>query len=130
MGLARRQPRASRRHGAATIAAAAVALAGCGGEESARVPGDQVAVVLDDFSIRPQTIRARPGRLTFTIENRGRIGHNFHLVRGGREPLEVKTVFPGDTRTAGARLRRGEYRMVCTVSNHEELGMYGKLVLR
>jgi plastocyanin len=109
----------------------AVVLAGCGGDEpTARARGGQVAIVLDDFSIRPQTIRARAGELAFAIENRGRIGHNLHLRRGAGEPLEVTTIFPGEAKTATARLPRGDYRMVCTVSNHEELGMYGTLVVR
>jgi plastocyanin len=109
----------------------AVALAGCGGDEpSARARGGRVAIVLDDFSIRPQTIRARARPLTFTIENRGRIGHNFHLRRGAGEPLEVTTIFPGEAKSDTVTLARGDYRMVCTVSNHEELGMYGTLVVR
>jgi plastocyanin len=109
----------------------AAALAGCGErEETARVRGERVAIALDDFSIRPQTVRARAGELTFMIENRGRIGHNFHLRRGAGEPVEVTTIFPGEAKTATATLRRGDYRMVCTVSNHEELGMYGTLVVR
>jgi plastocyanin len=108
-----------------------VAIAGCGGDEpTARTRDARVEIVLDDFSIRPQTIRARTGEITFVIENRGRIGHNFHLRRGAGEPLEVTTIFPGDRKTATATLARGDYRMVCTVSNHEELGMYGTLVLR
>jgi plastocyanin len=108
-----------------------VAVAGCGaGEPTARVRDGRVAIVLDDFSIRPQTIRARAGELAFELVNRGRIGHNFHLRRGAGEPLEVSTLFPGDRETATAELPRGDYRMVCTVSNHEELGMYGTLVIR
>jgi plastocyanin len=116
---------------AGVAAGVIVALAGCGGgEPTARVRDARVRIVLDDFSIRPQTIRARPGEITFEIVNRGRIGHNFHLLRGAGEPLEVTTIFPGDRRTATATLTRGDYRMVCTVSNHEELGMYGTLVVR
>jgi plastocyanin len=108
-----------------------VAAAGCGQDEpTARVGDGRVAIALDDFSIRPQTIRAPAGELTFELVNRGRIGHNFHLRRGAGEPLEVSTLFPGDRRTASANLPRGDYRMVCTVSNHEELGMYGTLVIR
>ena len=109
----------------------AVALAGCGGSEPvARARDGNVRIVLDDFSIRPQTVRGRDGPLSFDIVNRGRAGHNFRLRRGAGEPLKVTTLLPGDTETASADLRRGDYRMVCTVANHEELGMYGTLVLR
>ena len=27
-------------------------------------------------------------------------------------------------------LKRGTYRMVCTIANHDDLGMYGSLVVR
>ena len=108
-----------------------VALAGCGGDEPvARARDRTVRIVLDDFSIRPQTVRARAGRIRFEIVNRGRAGHNFRLRRGAGEPLKVTTLLPGDSESATAVLRRGDYRMVCTVGNHEELGMYGTLVLR
>jgi plastocyanin len=109
----------------------AVALAGCGGGEPvARARDGNVRIVLDDFSIRPQTVRAHAGRVSFDIVNRGRAGHNFRLRRGPGEPLKVTTLLPGDSESIAADLRRGDYRMVCTVANHEELGMYGTLVLR
>jgi plastocyanin len=107
------------------------AAAGCGGDDSvSRARDGRVAIVLDDFSLTPQRVRAGAGRLEFELVNRGRVGHNFHLRRGGSEPVEVTTLLPGDRETATAELPRGDYRMVCTVSNHEELGMYGTLVVR
>jgi plastocyanin len=116
---------------AAACCSGAIAIAGCGdGEPSERVPDRAVRIVLDDFSIRPQTVRARDGRLRFDIVNRGRAGHNFRLRRGPGEPLKVTTLLPGDSETIAADLPAGDYRMVCTVANHEELGMYGTLVLR
>jgi plastocyanin len=116
---------------AAAVPLAAVVFAGCGGDEpTARARDGRVAIVLDDFSIRPQIVRARPGRLAFAVVNRGRAGHNFHLRRGAGEPLELTTLFPGDRKTGRLRVSRGDYRMVCTVANHQELGMYGTLVVR
>jgi plastocyanin len=116
---------------AALLTMTVLAAAGCGADEpTVRIRDARAAIVLDDFSIRPQTIRARPGRIAFALVNRGRVGHNFHLRRGGGEPLEVTTLLPGDRENVTADLERGDYRMVCTVSNHEELGMYGTLVVR
>jgi plastocyanin len=116
---------------AALLTVLLCAAVGCGGEEpTARVRDGRAQIVLDDFSIRPQTIRARAGRITFALVNRGRVGHNFHLRRGTGEPLAVTTLLPGERETVTAELGRGDYRMVCTVSNHEELGMYGTLVVR
>jgi plastocyanin len=127
-------PSARQRNVARSVAAAGlvlVALAGCGGSESTTRAGDgRVRIVLDDFSIAPQRVRVPAGETSFQIVNRGRIGHNFHVVGRNGEPVEVTTLFPGERKSAAATVRRGNYRMVCTVSNHEELGMYGTLVVR
>ena len=52
----------------------------------------RVTVVLDDYSITPQRIASRPGRLTFTVDNDGRVAHNLvvHAPGGG----EVKPRLP------------------------------------
>ena len=111
--------------------AACLLLAGCGGgAEPVQVREAAVAITLDDFSITPQELRARRGRVTFTATNGGRLPHNFRLRRGDDEPIQITTLLPGRSGSASARLRRGEYDMVCTVSNHEELGMRGTLVVR
>jgi plastocyanin len=113
------------------LLAAIVALAGCGGDEAdARGADGRVAIVLDDFRYRPQTIRARPGRLTVELSSRGRLGHNFNLRKGGRTVATVKTLKPGVRRTAAIDLTRGDYRMFCSIANHEELGMYGAITVR
>ena len=110
---------------------AAVLFAGCGGAGPAiEARGQRVAIELDDFLIRPQNVRAEGGELTFAVTNRGRLGHNFRLRDGGREVVEVTTLLPGESATASATLRPGTYKMVCTVANHEQLGMTGRLVVR
>ena len=110
---------------------AAVALTGCGAAESAvQARGQRVEIELDDFLLRPQNVRAGAGELTFQVTNRGRLPHNFRLRDEGREVVKIATLLPGESGTAEARLRRGIYKMVCTVANHEQLGMTGRLVVR
>jgi plastocyanin len=110
---------------------AAVLLAGCGGAgPPVQARGQRVEIELDDFLIRPQNVRAAAGELTFVVTNRGRLGHNFRLRDEGREVVEVTTMLPGDSDTVSARMRPGSYKMVCTVANHEQLGMTGRLVVR
>lgn len=125
-------PRRPWRLDAAFAAAlSALALGGCGGAEPPTpAEGRRISIALDDFFIEPRRVRARAGPITFAIANRGRLGHNFHLRRGDGEPLAVPTIFPGATEPARANLPRGDYRMVCTVANHEELGMTGTLIVR
>ena len=110
---------------------AAVLLAGCGGAgPTVRARDQRVEIELDDFLIRPQNVRAQAGRLTFAVTNQGRFGHNFRLRDEGREVVEVTTLLPGESATRTATLRPGSYKMVCTVANHEQLGMTGRLVVR
>jgi plastocyanin len=120
----------------ARATAALVALAvviGCGGDEPTAVVRDQaVDITLDDFLIRPQNIAVHVpvGRVEFRIVNRGRLRHSFHLWGENRAPIEIERLAPGASTSASAYLPRGEYRMVCTLSNHAELGMTGRLVVR
>jgi uncharacterized cupredoxin-like copper-binding protein len=110
---------------------AAVLLAGCGGAgPTVEARGQRVEIELDDFLIRPQNIRTQAGRLTFAVTNQGRLGHNFRLRDGAREVVEVTTLLPGESATRTATLRPGSYKMLCTVANHEQLGMTGRLVVR
>jgi plastocyanin len=111
------------------LALSAAALPACGGEPAARVRGGRVAVTIEDFRYRPQLIRAAPGRIRFDLVNHGRLAHTFRLERGN-VVAKVSSLLPGDRATKVARVRTGEYRFLCALSNHEELGMYGTLVVK
>jgi plastocyanin len=117
---------------AIAAALAALALGGCGGPEPPTdVRDGRVEIELDDFLIRPQNVRAAAGELTFEASNRGRLGHNFRLRnRAGEEPVAITTLLPGERASETVRLPRGDYKMLCTVANHEQLGMTGRLVVR
>ena len=115
----------------ALAAAAALPLAACADDRPpTRARDGRVNVTLDDFSITPQRIRARPGRLTFEVVNRGATGHTLRVMRGEREVAGVKTLLPGASATASGRFEQGDYDLVCSLGNHEELGMYGTLTVR
>jgi plastocyanin len=114
------------------LALLAAALPACGGAEpEARARDGRVAVRLDDFRYRPQQIRAAPGRLRLDFVNQGRLAHTFRLERGeGRIVAKVSSLLPGGRARKIVRVRTGEYRFFCALSNHEQLGMYGTLVVR
>ena len=123
----------SPRHLTAVALAAAVALpaAGCADDASpTRVRDGRVKVALDDFSITPQRIRAKPGRITFAVTNRGEVGHTLRVLRGDKELAGVKTLLPGDSGTASGTFAKGRYDLVCILGNHRVLGMYGTLTVR
>jgi len=106
--------------------------AGCGADEPAavRADDDAIAITVEDFRFTPQNISATPGRLEVRLTNEGRLAHTFRVERKNTIVKKVSSLLPGDTATTSIPLRRGEYRFFCALSNHEELGMYGTLVVR
>jgi plastocyanin len=115
----------------ALAAATALPMAGCADDAApTRARDGRVGVTLDDFSIAPQRIRAKPGRITFRAVNRGAIGHTLRVMRGDREVVAIKTLLPGASGTGSGTFERGSYDLLCILGNHEELGMYGTLTVR
>ena len=115
------------------LALSALALAACGGVGSAvRERTRSFTVTLDDYLIRPQSIRVPTGgELTVTVTNRGRLGHTFR-IRSARPRTcwRSRRSEPGESKIAHASSsRRGTYTMYCVLANHEELGMHGTLVV-
>jgi plastocyanin len=123
----------------ARLAAALVALlplAACGdGNGSsgppATVPGGRpLEVSGDEYSFEPSRAVAAAGELEIVLDNRGSLAHNLKLMQGDRDLGGTATFRGGESRRATVRLGRGDYRMVCTVGNHEQLGMVGSLKVR
>lgn len=112
----------------------ALTLAGCGDAGApVRTTSDQFTVTLDDYLIRPQELRVPSGRpLTITVVNRGRVGHTLRIRGATRNVLAFTTIRPGESKTRSFKrpLAKGTYTMYCALSNHEELGLYGKLIVR
>jgi plastocyanin len=116
---------------ALAVLVAALIITGCGGGEPlARVRDRHVDMGLDEYLIAPQDLSVPAGTVTFRVVNHGRLRHSFRLWGAGGEPVAIKSLFPGDGATRTADLEPGEYRMVCTIMNHAELGMTGRLIVR
>jgi len=120
---------------AGPLAALATALAtlgatGCGSPDPVSVRGSTIDVRLEEFRFVPQAIRASAGRVTIRVRNEGVLAHNLKLFRRGVEVVGTDTIQHGMPASTTVTLRRGTYRMVCTIANHDDLGMYGSLVVR
>ena len=114
----------------------AVALAaGCGGDDKERpkgpvksfAAGQPVKVVGKEYFFTPARVRAGGSPIRIELANRGTLAHNLKVVQGARELGGTPTFPAGGTRDGTVRLAPGRYRMVCTVANHEQLGMVGEL---
>jgi hypothetical protein len=109
----------------------ALLLAGCGSAEPVREPDATIELAIRDFRVAPQVVRA-PGRqdLTIIVRNTGRLPHNLRIRGTGGNRVKFRTLLPGESAARVVKLPRGDWRMFCSLSNHEELGLYGTLVLR
>jgi plastocyanin len=123
----------------AALAAAVAGLAGCGEDDPVRIEGRTLEVRLEEFKITPEDVSVAPGRLRIVARNVGRLTHNLKVVKEDEEDREAPptelggtgTAQPGETATFTFQaLQPGEYRMVCTITNHDDLGQYGELYVR
>jgi uncharacterized cupredoxin-like copper-binding protein len=121
------------------VVGAAAAMAGCGGEPApVTVRGDTVRVTLDEFRIHPQNIRVHAGRVHLVATDRGRLTHNLVVESITDDPTKevvygrTDTAHPGQTVTERDPLvlKPGQYRLACTIANHENLGQYGTLTVQ
>jgi plastocyanin len=93
--------------------------------------GKAVHVVADEYSFDPETIVVTGGgELEIELENDGSLAHNLRVLDGGTELGGTPTFSGGQTRTGTVEVQPGEYELVCTVGDHEELGMMGKLTVK
>jgi plastocyanin len=119
------------------IALLALAAGGCGddddepGRKVTASSGSTVRVVADEYSFDPETIALTGGgRFEVELENQGSLAHNLRIYDGDTEVDGTDTFTSGKTRSATVELEPGEYELVCTVGNHSDLGMRGKLTVR
>lgn len=121
---------------ALALALCPLAVTACGGDDTPKrtvtVPANAKAtVVAREYSFDPSGIVVRgAGRLEIRLRNDGSLAHNIKVRRGG-ELVGGTPSFPaGETESALVVLEHGNYELVCTVGDHEELGMKGELTVR
>lgn len=118
------------------LVTAALVAVGCGDVSYTRMPDDRVSVRLDEYRVLPEHIQVTAGRITLVARNTGRLTHNLVVVQFKR-PLgdevekqygePTKTLFPGQTGSTTVDLKPGKYRLICTISNHDNLGQWAEL---
>ena len=118
--------------------ATALALSGCGEDDPVEIDGRTLRLRLDEYRIMPQDVRVEAGRLRIVATNVGRLTHNVKIVRQDEDDLEAPVAEIGGTRSTQPGesaavtfedLEPGDYRLACTIANHDDLGQYGTLVV-
>jgi plastocyanin len=118
---------------ALTLAALVPLLAGCGGNDrpggTVTAPaGGSVRLTAKEYSFDPSTIVVPTGgTLRLTLANKGSLAHDIKVEKNGRVVGGTPPFPAGETRSATVRLGAGTYEFICSVGDHAELGMKGKL---
>jgi plastocyanin len=93
--------------------------------------GKAVTVVAKEYSFDPNTIvLTGGGKLTVELDNQGTLAHNLRVLDGGTDVGGTPTFAGGEPRSGTVTLKPGEYEILCTVGDHADLGMKGKLQVR
>jgi plastocyanin len=100
--------------------------------DAAAVPAaTPVGIGEREYAIAVYRPRVRPGRLKLNVRNLGEDVHDLVVKRAGRRVGGLATIVkPGATATLRLNLRTpGRYLLVCTVADHERLGMRATLTV-
>ena len=121
------------------LAAAALALAGCGGDDDGGggpattvAAGKPLTVKADEYSFAPENIvvEGGSGPLKITLENDGGTAHNLRVEKDGKDVGGTAIFGPGQSQSASVTLEPGKYEFICSVGDHEALGMKGTLEVK
>jgi len=120
-------------------ACAVIAAGGCSADDepvrSVTVrPGATVDMKADEYRFDPGRIvvraQGRRARLQIVLSNTGTLAHNVHVRQGQRELAKTPSFKPGGERSVKLSLQPGSYDFLCTVADHDEKGMVGKIEVR
>lgn len=102
-----------------------------------------------EYSLGVKPASAKAGEVALTVRNRGKVTHEFILLRTpvkaaklkarAEEPnkvvepgflLELEDVEPGDRVTVVMNMKKGHYVLICNIEGHYHDGMFADLTLR
>jgi plastocyanin len=141
---------------AATLAAALIALAGCGGSSktasSATTPagpapastattsstpaptGAQTLKLAADpsgqFKFDKTSLSAKSGTITIDFTNGSPVEHNLTIATSSGAVQAATPTFTGGSKTVSLSLKPGTYTFYCSVPGHRQAGMEGKLTVQ
>jgi plastocyanin len=116
---------------ATILLAAALVAAGCSRTDTKRVSGQDLRLAITEYKLSPLTSYVKPGPLTITARNRGKLAHNVTVIRQGDVIVgRSSTMNPGQTATMKISLDPGTYRVLSSLSNDDPLGINGYIVVK
>jgi uncharacterized cupredoxin-like copper-binding protein len=118
----------------AGIALAALAIAGCGGDDNETTPaggapsaGGQVVNVSEiEYELDPSDPTVEAGTVSFKATNDGSVDHNLEVEGPEAEEELEQDLAPGESGTLTVDLSKpGKYEFYCPVDGHRARGMEG-----
>ena len=117
-------------------AVAVLAVLGVAGSAQAAAP--KVKVTLNEFKVIPKPKSVKPGKVTFTAKNAGKLGHELVVVKTNVAPGKLKVkgskavekgrvgkvqnIQPGKSKKLTLKLKKGKYVLLCNVPGHYQAG--------
>lgn len=107
----------------------------------------KVTVDSTEWGFSAPEIDAKAGKLTVTLDNKGKVAHEFVLLKSDAAPGalkvgsqgrvsesasvgEVSELKPGVSKSTTFNLKPGKYVYVCNIPGHYSSGMHGVLVVK
>jgi plastocyanin len=116
---------------AAALVALALVAAGCTRQDVKQVSDRDLRLKMTEYKLSPLTSYVKPGRLTITARNDGKLAHNVTVIRQGDVIVgRSSTMNPGQTATIKLSLDPGTYRVLSSLSNDDPLGINGYIVVK
>ncbi len=97
--------------------------------ETNTVSEREITVEGSEFKLTPSEITVKKGeRVKITFTNTGNVQHDFVIADLG---VATKRINPGESDTVEfIPDESGQFGFICSVGNHEELGMVGNLIVK
>ncbi len=114
---------------ASLLGALALLLAGAGCGHTVAARQGVLQIVLSEYRLIPQSVRAPAGQLTLYAYNYGRLSHNLAVMRGAQTEGSTQPIPPGHGTWLTLTLTPGKYLMLSTVLSDRDLGIYGTLTV-
>ena len=92
---------------------------------SAHAATKTVTVTAVDYKFTLSATKAKPGKVTFKIANKGETAHDFKI--GGKTSSLISP--GGHTSITVTFKKAGKYQYLCTVPGHAALGMKGMFTI-
>jgi hypothetical protein len=129
----------------------AILAVGCGADQNdaTGITSNEITGSLKEWEVAVDGATAKAGEVTFTISNKGTIGHEFLVVKTdialGEIPLdgdhfaeptdgievidEIGEFAKGTTEVIVLALEPGNYQLVCNLPDHYEAGMHASFTV-